>query len=295
MQKEQQQLDKLLAAALIRIVDQQPLYYAILKRIPKFFRSDLTRPSALGVDQNTGRICILLNQQILANVSVIELQVVLEHMLHHILLPHHHQDRMAHGQSFHLACDLIINQNIAEFVNGQNAYGKGKTFAGKLLVPQRLEGLHGFDQFSLARSSVYELWPLLSHEKHLKNLDSYQTIDETDFHIQNFVSITRWVKADPSHSKMLRNQVKITLVEAMLELQKIKKSPGRMTGHLSKYITDLLEEAQVDYSSLLQKFVGRVIASKATRTWTRTHRKYPNEIRGRTHRSQRRFPNTGGR
>ncbi|MBK7962542.1 MAG: hypothetical protein IPK04_15935 [Bdellovibrionales bacterium] len=280
MQKEQSQLDKILSAALIQIVDQRPLYYSILTRIPKFFRNDLNRPCALGIDQNTGRLSILLNAPVLTAASVDHLQVVLEHLLFHILAPQHHEDRIKEGESFHLACDLIINQNISQIRDRPNAFSKKSSVLGKLLTPQALTGLHGFSAESLASTSVYELWPLLKKENHLPDLESYQTLDETDFQLHNFVSISRWQKLAPGNDILLQNQVKHTVTAAMLELHRLGKGPGRLPGNLSKYITAILAESQIDYSSLLQKFVGRAPANHKQRTWTRTNRKYPNLIKG---------------
>ncbi|MBK7962459.1 MAG: hypothetical protein IPK04_15485 [Bdellovibrionales bacterium] len=226
MPKELSQLDKLLGAALIQIVDQRPLYYSILRRIPKFFRNDLDRPCALGIDQNTGRLSILLNAQVLVGASVDHLQVVLEHLLFHILAPQHHGDRTKLGESFHLACDLIINQNISQIRENPKDFSRKSSPFGKLLTPQALKGLHGFNAESLASTSVYELWPLIKEENHLPDLSSYKTLDETDFQLHNFVSINRWQKLAPGNEILLQNQVKQTVIAAMMELHRLGKGPG---------------------------------------------------------------------
>lgn len=156
--------------------------------------------------------------------------MVLEHLLFHILAPQHHGDRTKLGESFHLACDLIINQNISQIRENPKDFSRKTSPFGKLLTPQALKGLHGFNAESLASTSVYELWPLIKEENHLPNLSSYKTLDETDFQLHNFVSINRWQKLAPGNEILLQNQVKQTVIAAMMELHRLGKGQAISLG-----------------------------------------------------------------
>lgn len=281
MLNERQLRDKLISSALIQIIEERPFYYSMLKRIPKFFRNDITRPCALGIDQLTGRFSILFNARTFPTAQVNQVKIMLEHLLMHILFPQHHQDRIEHGHSFHLACDLLINDNISDIKNNRNVSSKKNNLFGKLLLSHVLDEIPGYNSSSLDNSSAHEVWPIINNEKYVKGLDSFDTIDETDFSIQNFMSVSRWKKINPENSKLLQTQVNRAVVDAVTELAKLGKGPGLLPDFLAMRINDILYESQVDYSTLLKKFTTRIIGHVHQRTWTRVHRKYPNQIRGR--------------
>lgn len=281
MLNERQLRDKLISSALIQIIEERPFYYSMLKKIPKFFRNDISRPCALGIDQLTGRFSILFNANTFSQVQVNQVKIMLEHLLLHILFPQHHQDRVEHGHSFHLACDMLINDCISDIKNNQNILSKKYSLFGNLLLPHVLDDIPGFNSINLDNSSAYEVWPIINNEKYVKDLDSFDTIDETEFTIQNFMSVSRWKKLNPENSKLLQTQVNRAVVDAVTDLAKLGKGPGLLPNFLAMRINEILYESQVDYSTLLKKFTTQTIGHVHKRSWSRVHRKYPNQIRGR--------------
>ena len=280
MLNERQRLEKLIGAALIQIIEERPLYYLMLKRIPKIFRNNLKGHCALGIDESTGLLSFLFNSQSLVKASVDEIKVLLEHLLLHTLLPHHHQHRFEEGKSFHLACDLIINQSISQIKASPKLYANGFSIFGNILTPARLNGLFSFDSLSIENSSVFEVWPIIKDKKHVLNLESYDTIDETDFYIQNFLPINKWLAKDFNNERLLQNQVKRSVVCAVSELARMGRGPGDLPMFLSKRINEILEESAEDYSSLLMRFAGQSIKKINKRSWSKVNRKYPHQIRG---------------
>ena len=66
MQNERQLLDKIISSAFLGNIEEHPLYYSILKRIPKFFRSDLKCNCALGIDQERSPLLLKFRDLVLA-------------------------------------------------------------------------------------------------------------------------------------------------------------------------------------------------------------------------------------
>lgn len=177
MQNERQLLDKIISSAFLGNIEEHPLYYSILKRIPKFFRSDLKCNCALGIDQSTGFLSILLNDRMLSNIKVDQMKIMLEHLFMHILFPHHNQNRIEQGHRFHLACDLLINQTNSEIRISPKLYSKKTSAFGKLLKPSDLSGLHGFASISLEDSSAFEIWQIINDENHVKDIDNRTNLE----------------------------------------------------------------------------------------------------------------------
>lgn len=280
MQNEQLLLEKKICSALIEIIEKSPLYYAMLKRIPKIFRHDLNKSCALGIDEKTGSFCILLNSKICLEASIEEIAVMFEHLLFHIFFSHQHKDRMAQGKAFHLASDLLINQNIAFLREYKNSHIRKKSIFGNILLASDLKYLPGFNLDEMDEKCVYEIWPQI--EQQFGNLDTgtVTTIDEDNFVIQNYLSIPRFLKLNPGNQFKLNQQVRETIIGAAKELAKQGKSPGLLPEFLSKKVEAIFGDSGVDYSSIIKKFALRVKAKRKIKTWSRVNRRHPNQIKG---------------
>ena len=280
MQNEQLLLEKKICSALIGIIEKSPLYYAMLKRIPKIFRHDLKKSCALGIDEKHGRFCILLNSEICLNASLEEIMIMFEHLLFHIFFSHQHKDRMMHGRSFHLACDLLINQNISLLKLYENSHLRKRSIFKNILLASDLKDLPGFDLSDIDEKCVFEIWPQFEEQYRSSDSESVTTIDEDNFIIQNYLSIPSFLNINPENQFKLKEQVRETIVGAAKELVKQGKSPGYLPEFFSRKVNAILEENGIDYSSQIKNFALRVKSKKKIKTWNRVNRRHPNQIKG---------------
>jgi predicted metal-dependent peptidase len=79
---------------------------------------------------------------------------------------------------------------------------------------------------------------------------------------------------------MTKEEIRKAIKDAANDALSTQKSFGNMPSNLSKEIFEMLK-SKTNYLQIIQSFATSVKDSDRTRTWTRQHRKYPNQTPGR--------------
>lgn len=187
---------------------------------------------------------------------------------------------MMHGRSFHLACDLLINQNISLLKLYENSHLRKRSIFKNILLASDLKDLPGFDLSDIDEKCVFEIWPQFEEQYRSSDSESVTTIDEDNFIIKNYLSIPSFLNINPENQFKLKEQVRETIVGAAKELVKQGKSPGYLPEFFSRKVNAILEENGNDYSSQIKNFALRVKSKKKIKTWNRVNRRHPNQIKG---------------
>ena len=80
--------------------------------------------------------------------------------------------------------------------------------------------------------------------------------------------------------EMTKEEIKKAIKDAANDALSTQKTFGNMPSNLSKEIFEMLK-SKTNYLQIIQSFATSVKDSDRTRTWTRQHRKYPNQTPGR--------------
>jgi|GEM_PF-5224020 len=292
MRDERRILETLIATAQLQIAEEQPFFFNLMKRIPKILRPDLSGICALGFDQMTHQISILLNPEKLYLAHPEEIKIILEHLLMHSIFAQQHLRRMQNGHLYHLACDVLINYHISSFWTLARAARSRVPEFRNLLNPEVLRPLlvsHGLD---LRNTAVDELYQIFQSDSKI-DFSKYSTLDEDEFQIQNLLSFPKLIKEDLNQSgttaKNFKTSFTSLIINAVTETQKQNLFPGMLPGFLKDQITTVLKESRIDYSTVLRSFVSSVTNQEKLKTWSRPHRKYPGMIKGRINRSSEQY------
>ena len=156
----------------------------------------------------------------------------------------------------------------------------------------------------------YTFWctkTAIEHIPEIKNLDFKTTTSEEIYNIlfkkdegkgkgdekqQMKLQITKGEPGDDHDSmegegqepiefdELTKEEIKKAIKDAAEEALSTQKNFGNMPSNLSKEIFELLK-SKTNYVQIIQSFATSVKDSDRTRTWTRQHRKYPNQTPGR--------------
>jgi predicted metal-dependent peptidase len=280
MQKEQRQLDVLLASAMIQLIDQQPLFYRVLRSLPKIWTDRLETLGGIGIEKTTDQICILLNSTRLMQAKPFEIKIVLEHILHHLIMRHFSEQRINSGHLLHLATDYIINQTCSDFKEVLPYIKFGKGIFKNLGHPRDLSHIHGVNIHSLENASSYELCTLISNDKE-KDWSQIDTIDDHRPYLIEGTISKRQLQMTEVDEQFISDKVKEFVRSAAKELK--SGNYGDLPGDLEMAIKKIVGLPEVSYGYLMRQFVRTVKENgENDKTWTRVNRRYGFNSRGKS-------------
>ena len=300
-----------LDAHLVRLMFNEPFYAHILRSV-KIEKSDII-PTA-GVLAKEGEVKMWYNPQFLASLTDDEIQGLLIHECWHIVLQHTTSRRMEPHTIHNYATDLAINSNIPENMLPEGGLIPGIPF--KELTEDQISkmGSEAFARYQKVSDKIASFpkgeasewyFARLMEDKEvadaIKNDNSggkslSQALADGDLQVDedgnlvdsngNPVKVLpgsmdhhdEWEASSDEEKALIDDKVKKALEKAIKESDASGKW-GSVSSSMRAELRQLISN-EVDWRSVLKKFVGSSRRGTRSTSWTRLNKKYAGRVQG---------------
>lgn len=296
---------------LVKLMFDEPFYASLLRSV-KLERT-MNIPTA-GVLAKDGEIKMWWNPLFMASLSTEEIQGLLIHECWHIILQHTTTRRMEPHKIHNYATDLAINSNIDESMLPKGGLIPGKNFEelteeqmdkmGQEAVDRYYRVSEKIASFPKGESSEWYFARLMEDKQISEDIQKEQEgkslsdalkdgdikVDENGDLVDNdgnpvqvlpgsFDSHEEWDNSEGGEMKdIIDDKVKKALEKAIKESDSSGKwgsISSSMRGKLREMISN-----EVDWRSVLKRFVGSSRRGTRTTSWTRLNKKYAGRVQG---------------
>lgn len=296
---------------LIRLMFDEPFYSHILRSV-KLERTEHI-PTA-GVLVKDGEVRMWYNPRFLASLSDAEIQGLLIHECWHIILQHTTSRRMDPHVIHNYATDLAINSNISSDMLPEGGLIPGVPFKDLTEEQEARMGQDAVDRyyrvsqkiqsFPAGKASEWYFAKLIEDKQISKDIQSDQEgskslsdaladgdvkVDENGDLVDKDGNKVRilpgnmdhhddWESKSSEENAIVSEKVKKALEKAIKNSDSIGKW-GSVSSGMRKTLRDMVSN-EVDWRSVLKRFVGSSRRGTRTTSWTRLNKKYAGRVQG---------------
>lgn len=247
-----------LESAIIRLLRAKPFYGHFILNLRRIELGSANY--AAGVTLRNSIACLAVNNELFQALAVVEQQVLLEHLVKHILHLHPLRRNGRYRHNWDIAADLVINQDLR---------GLPET----ALLPE----LFGFEN-SLAAEEYYSL---IESPLRIGNLEGSGygdgEKDENGAGGKGYADLSKLATMDNHEIWSEAENTSLALAEEMIRSitkDALRGSDGAVPGEIKAVVEQLLKPSAINWQLLLRQFVATAGRSGKKSTWKREHRRF---------------------
>ncbi|HKJ05465.1 MAG TPA: VWA-like domain-containing protein [Geopsychrobacteraceae bacterium] len=253
---------RLLEDTIVRLLKRRPFYGQFLLQ---FRRRTGQGVKALGVTISDGTPVLTLNPEIFALFSPPEQEALLEHLIKHVLHLHPARRKERNPRYWNLACDMAINQSIANLPPEAVQPGRfrlpenlaAEEYYAKLIQRPSLGNQKGDGHGDEGRDNLGEKPDSGNFDRSDHN-PFPEPIDDHGI----------WQEADRT-PLALSEQVVTEMVRSAT-----RKNHGEVPDDIKRLIEPFLKPPAIPWQQILRQFIGTAGRVGRTSTWQRNHRRF---------------------
>ncbi len=235
--------------SIVRLLKQKPFYGQFLLQCR---RQTLSGSAPVGVTLHDSTPTLAINQKSFALFSATEQQALLEHLVKHLLHLHPCRRRQRNHRTWDLACDLAINDSIANLP-------PESPLPARLRLPAQLSAEEYYDRLPQLA--------LLGQQKG-RGDDEGEGPTSERLQIQPIDDHQIWQQADRTPQALMEQVIRQMVWSAL------KKCHHEIPPELETLLQPFLKPSVIPWQQILRQFVGSAGRTGRRTTWKREHRRF---------------------